>query len=189
MKRPFLSIVLGLFLTAAAGLAAQNNPTKPLLMPGVTSGIPSQRGTGSAAPSNGAETAAPGSGAALTAASADAASAAPKEEKPTPFDPKDLGPEWLKFDRNNDGKTDYAAKLDDWGRKVREAMDFNYDGYFDDFLYYGRGVLVREEIDSNYDRQVDIWVYIEGGIYIARVEQDTNFDGVPDVVKDYGKKK
>lgn len=182
MRLPFIVFVLGLFvLTQAAVVAQDNSGGKPLLMPGVTSGIPSQTGPGTPAPAGNSGLAAAGT--------TDSATAAPKEEKPTPFDPGELGSDWVKFDRNNDGKVDYAAKLDEWGGKVREALDFNYDGSFDDFLYYRRGVLVREEIDSNYDRKVDIWIYVEGGIYIARFEQDTNYDGVPDVVKNYGKKK
>ncbi len=191
MKRPFIAIILCLSLPAAGAVFAQDNSQrKPLLMPGVTSGIPSQTGTATPQPSsNSAGNSAGNTPGAADPAAAGSANPAPKEEKPTPFNPDELGSDWVKFDRNKDGKVDYAAKLDDWGRKVREALDFNYDGYFDDFLYYGRGVLVREEIDSNYDRKVDIWIYIEGGIYIAKFEQDTNFDGIADVVKEYGKKK
>ncbi|HUX49751.1 MAG TPA: hypothetical protein VMW73_03085 [Spirochaetia bacterium] len=110
-------------------------------------------------------------------------------ESPIPFNPADLKSDWLKFDRNGDGKIDYAVLFDAQGEKKEEALDFNHDGMLDDFLYYSRGVLVREEIDSNFDGKVDLWVYLYRGVYIERYEQDTNFDGKPDIVRVYGEKK
>jgi hypothetical protein len=56
----------------------------------------------------------------------------------------------------------------------------------DDFCFYEDGELVREEIDSNYDGRIDIWVYLHQGIYIERYEQDTDGDGKPDRVRQFG---
>jgi hypothetical protein len=190
------AMILCAGLLTVSGLFAQNaGASAPLLVPGVTTGVPeikpsphpSQENDASSQPRAAASSESPGNSS--TNPIAAAGTPLPKDsEKPIPFDSADLGGEWIKFDRNGDGRTDYAVRLDEWGHKVREALDFNFDGYFDDFLYYQRGVLVREEIDSNYDRRVDIWIYVTGGIYVERIEQDTNFDGIPDRIKDYGKK-
>ena len=149
----------------------------PHLIPGVTSGLGTQptetppSRTNSASPSPAPATAASGG------------------DAPIPFDPADLKSDWMKFDRSGDGKIDYAVLFDAQGEKKEEALDFNHDGMLDDFLYYSRGVLVREEIDSNYDGKIDLWVYLHRGVYIERYEQDTNFDGKPDIVRVYGTEK
>lgn len=94
--------------------------------------------------------------------------------------------DWVRTDRNGDGTFDHAALLNDWGKMKEEAADFNYDGKMDDFLFYSDGVLMRQEVDSNYDGRIDLWVYVEDGIYVGGYERDTDHDGRPDVVKDYG---
>ncbi|MDZ7792498.1 MAG: hypothetical protein U5P10_02040 [Spirochaetia bacterium] len=43
----------------------------------------------------------------------------------------------------------------------------------------------QRAIDSNADGYIDIWVYLEEGVYIAVYEEDTNFDGTMDRVKNY----
>jgi hypothetical protein len=91
----------------------------------------------------------------------------------------------LSQDRNYDGQVDYLVEYDREGRKVREEMDFNFDGRMDDFYYFEKGALVRQEIDSNFDQRIDVWVFLEG-LYIRRYEMDRDFDGRVDVVKDYG---
>jgi len=90
----------------------------------------------------------------------------------------------VSMDRNYDSQVDYTVEYDSSGRKIREAMDFNYDGIMDDFYYYEAGKLVRQEIDSNYDGRIDVWVFLDG-LYIRRYEMDTDFDGEIDYVKDY----
>jgi len=102
------------------------------------------------------------------------------------FDPDEYGEEWLKLDRNEDGLVDYAVMVDERGRKVREAMDFNYDGKMDDFYFYRNGVLLRQEIDTNFDRQIDAWIYLRRGVYIEMWERDRDFDGVIDDREQYG---
>lgn len=93
----------------------------------------------------------------------------------------------LRSDRNSDGKVDYLLRYDEIGLKIYEELDFNYDGAMDDFYYYHNGILTEREVDSNYDKQVDLWVFLADGVYIEKYERDTNFDGIVDVVKKFGK--
>ena len=102
------------------------------------------------------------------------------------FDVSRYGEDWMTDDRNEDGVTDYAVRLTDDLIKDREAVDYNFDGKMDDFYFYSNEVLQRQEIDTNYDGSIDLWVFITEGVYIERFEQDTDFDGLPDVVKNYG---
>jgi hypothetical protein len=88
-------------------------------------------------------------------------------------------------DRNYDGQVDYLVEYDRDGRKIREELDFNFDGRMDDFCFFEKGALIRQEIDSNFDQRIDIWVFLEG-LYIRRYEMDRDFNGQVDVVKDYG---
>ncbi len=87
---------------------------------------------------------------------------------------------WILGDSDGDGVVDRAVFVDDEMLPLRQALDFNRDGLMDDFYFYRNGVLVRQQVDSNFDGAVDLWVYIEDGIYIARYDQDTDFDGVVD---------
>lgn len=101
------------------------------------------------------------------------------------FDASEYGDRWITGDRNDDGITDYALLLDEENLKLKEAVDFNDDGYMDDFYYYSNEVLIRQEIDTNYDQSVDLWVYLHRGVYVERYERDTDHDGKPDIVKDF----
>lgn len=94
---------------------------------------------------------------------------------------------WFVSDQDFDGKVDYRAQMNENGQKLYEEMDFNKDGKMDDFYYYETGKLIREEIDSNFDGSVDIWIYMDDGVYIQKYEQDRDFDGIVDYVKDYAK--
>jgi hypothetical protein len=93
----------------------------------------------------------------------------------------------VELDRDGDGVIDYRVIYDRSGLPAEEDMDYNNDGKMDTFYYYTRGVLQRVEIDSNNDGKVDIWVTILDGKYIQRYEQDTDGDGKPDRVRDFGK--
>jgi hypothetical protein len=92
---------------------------------------------------------------------------------------------WLTSDRDEDGRIDYAVKIDERGYKLREAMDFNFDGHMDDFYFYANDVLQRQELDSNFDCRVDIWIYLWRGVYVRKWERDTNYDGIVDITRDY----
>ncbi len=102
------------------------------------------------------------------------------------FDPAEYGEEWLKLDRNDDGIVDYVVMVNERGHKLREAVDFNYDGFMDDFYFYSNDVLQRQEIDTNFDLQIDAWVYLRRGVYIEMWERDRDFDGVIDDRERYG---
>jgi len=98
----------------------------------------------------------------------------------------DFSDEWITADRNNDGLPDYAMAVDERNQKTFEAIDFNYDGFMDDFYVYSADVLVRREIDQNFDEQVDLWVYLREGVYVEGYERDTSGDGRIDTFKLYG---
>jgi len=102
------------------------------------------------------------------------------------FDAADYGEGWLKLDRNDDGVVDYVIMVNDRGQKLREAVDFNYDGYMDDFYFYSNDVLQRQEIDTNFDLRIDAWVYLRRGVYIEMWERDRDFDGIIDDRERYG---
>ncbi len=91
----------------------------------------------------------------------------------------------LSQDRNYDGEVDYTVEYDAENRKVREEMDFNYDGRMDDFYYFENGQLVRQEVDTNFDGRIDLWVSLEGQ-YVRGYEMDRDFDGVAEVRKVFG---
>jgi len=93
----------------------------------------------------------------------------------------------LDFDKNNDGKIDQAMVLDSKGNKLYEELDFDFDGEMDDFCFFANGVLERELVDTNYDGRIDLWVYMKNGVYVERYERDRDFDGVIDLVREFGK--
>ncbi len=91
------------------------------------------------------------------------------------------------FDRDYDGIADYMITYDADGNRIYEEQDFNYDGLMDDFYFYEEGLLSRREVDSNFDGKVDLWVSLIDGIYVKGYERDADYDGVVDIVKDFGK--
>jgi len=95
----------------------------------------------------------------------------------------------LDFDKNNDGKIDQTMVLDSKGNKLYEELDFDFDGEMDDFCFYANGVLERELVDTNFDGRIDLWVYMRKGVYVERYERDRDYDGVVDLVKEFGKPK
>jgi hypothetical protein len=102
------------------------------------------------------------------------------------FDTLDNALPALEVDSNEDGQADYLIKTNiETGDKMMEVLDYNHDGEMDDIYFYRKGVLVERAIDSNYDGLVDLWVYIEEGVYIAYFERDTDYDGRMDELKRY----
>jgi hypothetical protein len=89
-------------------------------------------------------------------------------------------------DRNFDGTADYALLYHGDGYKEYEELDFNYDGEMDDFYFYAGGILDYRTVDTNYDGKIDLWVYLSEGVYVAKIERDTDYDGEPDYIKEYG---
>jgi hypothetical protein len=96
------------------------------------------------------------------------------------------GPPWITADQNGDGRIDYAMLLDDQNRRLFEAIDFNHDGYMDDFYIYRNDVLIRREIDQTNNQKIDLWVYLREGVYVAGYERDTTGDGRIDRFRVYG---
>ena len=90
------------------------------------------------------------------------------------------------FDSNTDGNIDHLVRINTYGAKVMESIDFNFDGEMDDLYFYSEGIIVRREIDSNFDSKIDVWVYIKDGSFIEKYEQDLDFDGLIDKVKIFG---
>lgn len=91
-------------------------------------------------------------------------------------------------DRDFDGAVDHRMLYDQEGLPTYEELDFNLDGAMDDFYFYTNGALNRREIDSNYDSKTDIWVYLCEGVYVEKIEQDTDYDGEIDRITAYGEK-
>ena len=108
------------------------------------------------------------------------------EKEPRILNVDDYGEAWITGDTNNNGRIDYALRLDDRGRKEREAVDHNNDGYMDNFYYYRNGVLSRQELDTNYDGKIDLWIFMYDGVRVQRYERDTNHDGTADLVREFG---
>ena len=53
-------------------------------------------------------------------------------------------------------------------------------------LVITQSIMERQELDSNGDGKIDIWVHLIEGMYMKSYEQDVNFDGEIDIVKEYG---
>jgi len=126
-----------------------------------------------------------------------AASALPALDARVPADPSAPAPRTadqgalkkVETDSKGDGFIDDVLYFTDKGQKAREEFDFNRDGKPDDFLYYENGILVREEIDTHFNGHIDVWIHLSQGVYVERYERDMDGDGVPDIVKDFSKKK
>lgn len=117
------------------------------------------------------------------------AAAAFGQSKPSPAPPAAAGSPGgvAEVDRNGDKVIDYRVSYDRSGRVAREELDYDFDGTMDTFYYYTDGVLQREEIDTRNKGRIDIWVFLVGGDQVQRYERDTDGDGKPDVVRDFGK--
>ncbi len=92
----------------------------------------------------------------------------------------------FQFDRDYDGTIDYLLKMSEFGNKIIEELDYNFDGVMDDFYFYTGGVLEKREVDTNFDTRIDLWVYLKEGVYIEKYTRDTDFDGEIDIVKSFG---
>ena len=92
----------------------------------------------------------------------------------------------FQFDRDYDGTIDYLVKINEFGNKMIEELDYNYDGVMDDFYFYADGVLKKREVDTNFDTRIDLWVYLKEGIYIEKYTRDTDFDGEIDLIRSFG---
>lgn len=108
-----------------------------------------------------------------------------EEGEPRIFNVSEYDGSWIVGDTNQDTLVDYALRLDEFGDKLYEVMDFNFDGLMDDFYFFHGGALIREELDTNYDGMIDLWIFMHRGVYVRSYERDTDFDGIVDIVKDF----
>ena len=82
-------------------------------------------------------------------------------------------------DLNHDGKMDIIYTYGPGGMLMAEDFDLDFDGKFDERVYYQDGRKVRMERDMNGDGRPDYVEFFEGG-KLVRVERDSNGDGKPD---------
>ena len=70
--------------------------------------------------------------------------------------------------------------------KPRKAeVDSNFDGTVDRVEYYDeKGGVIRVESDTNFNGVYDEWVYYKDG-KVVKAEKDTNGDGKPDTWIEY----
>jgi len=117
-----------------------------------------------------------------------------RQERDTNFDGKiDL---WLtldaegavtqaRMDDNHDGQVDLEEEYAN-GQVVRQQIDSNNDGRFDSHHNYTNGTPVFSQLDSNHDGRIDVWMHYNDAGNVRRIEQDTDFDGVPDITNTIG---
>ena len=118
---------------------------------------------------------------------AEPAFAAPTAPADSPGVPLQASPNSvLEIDRNGIGLIDYRISYDKKGAIFLEELDYNDDGKMDSFYYYEDGILRRVEVDSKFSGSIDLWIYMVDGTEIQRYEQDTDGDGKPDLVRDFG---
>ncbi len=82
-------------------------------------------------------------------------------------------------DLNHDGKMDIIYSYGPGGMLMTEDFDLDFDGKFDERVYYQEGRKVRMERDMDGDGKPDYVEFYEGG-KLVRVERDSNGDGRPD---------
>lgn len=86
--------------------------------------------------------------------------------------------EMSEFDLDFDGRFDQTIFYKD-GRKVRSERDMDFDGRPDYVEFYENGRIARVERDSNADGRVDEWQYFDNG-RLDRIGYDTKGAGKPD---------
>ncbi|MCC6644422.1 MAG: hypothetical protein IT374_02485 [Polyangiaceae bacterium] len=82
-------------------------------------------------------------------------------------------------DLNFDGKIDRYVYLDGGGVVRRIENDFDRDGRLDEVQHFRGGELFRKDREMNLDGKFDTWDYYEGGKVVRR-ERDTDADGKVD---------
>jgi antitoxin component YwqK of YwqJK toxin-antitoxin module len=81
------------------------------------------------------------------------------------------------IDYNHDGKIDSVYYYDDAGTQTTlEEFDMDFDGRFEETVYYVNGKKVRIEMDMDFDGKPDVWKFFEDE-KLVRMERDTNSNG------------
>jgi len=92
--------------------------------------------------------------------------------------------EAVKIDLNNDGRPDIVQVMKD-GREICRAIDFNFDGKIDTFLYFdAQGNLRRRESDFDRDGLIDEIAFYKNGVVVEK-HRETNLDGKLDTWDTY----
>ena len=90
----------------------------------------------------------------------------------------------VKIDVNSDGRPDIVQVMEGT-REVCRALDLNFDGRVDNYLYFdGAGNLRRRESDFDRDGLIDEIGYYQGGV-ITQKHRETNLDGKLDTWDTY----
>lgn len=79
-------------------------------------------------------------------------------------------------DLNFDGSIDSYLYFDDAGKLRRRESDFDRDGVMDELALYKDGEIVEKHRETNLDNKLDTWDTYVSGQLTAR-ERDTNGDG------------
>jgi hypothetical protein len=87
-------------------------------------------------------------------------------------------------DFNHDGRVDYVGHFDPGGVPVLEEFDLDFDGKFDEVIFYENGQVVRKEFDTNHDGVPDIWKYFKDG-RLVKMERDSKCAGKIDYWEEY----
>lgn len=83
------------------------------------------------------------------------------------------------LDLNFDGKIDRFVYFDGSGSVRRIENDFDRDGRMDEVQHFRGGEIFRKDREMNLDGKFDTWDYYEGG-KLARRERDSDADGKVD---------
>jgi len=80
------------------------------------------------------------------------------------------------LDLNFDGRIDSYLYFDDQGLLRRRESDFDRDGVTDEIATYQGGKIVRKDRETNLDGKLDTWDFYQNEILVRR-ERDSNADG------------
>jgi len=83
------------------------------------------------------------------------------------------------IDLNFDGLIDNYLYFDDAGNLRRRESDFDRDGLIDEIAYYQNGVIVQKHRETNLDGKLDTWDTYRQGLLTERL-RDSNRDGKVD---------
>lgn len=79
-------------------------------------------------------------------------------------------------DLNFDGRIDNYLYFDPQGQLRRRESDFDRDGVIDEIATYREGKLVRKDRETNLDHKMDTWDFFTNDVLVRR-ERDSNADG------------
>ena len=83
------------------------------------------------------------------------------------------------IDPNFDGVKDAFIYYDESGKERRRESDFDRDGRPDEVQVLVNGVVVSKERETNFDSKLDTWETYVGG-RLAKAERDSDADGIVD---------